>query len=394
MRILAVDWKTPRPDRSSGDLRFFTLLSLLAKQHEVSFLSLVEEDDAGVPTWREALAAHGIQVRTGSVQACLSGGHFDMVLAEFHGTAAAVYREVRAWQPSARLVIDSVDVHFHRMRSKARLTGKAEDAAAAEGEFAKEMWAYNLADMVLAVSEHDRQVLEREGLATEMLVIPNIHAMQALQPRERHDPNQRLELLFIGSYAHQPNVDAVVYFCREIMPLLRAEVASLRLRLVGSAASDEVRSLAADDIEVVGFVEDTTPYLLSSDVSVAPLRYGAGIKGKIGEAMAHGVPVVTTSVGAEGFGFEPGRDFMVADTPHAFAQAVLALQRDPALRERIRLNGWQRIDERFSVNTVERVVDEFVQRAQQLRPKRLSAYWKARTLAAHYTNRLRLKLAA
>jgi glycosyltransferase involved in cell wall biosynthesis len=227
----------------------------------------------------------------------------------------------------------------------------------------------------------DSNILLEEGLNNDIAVIPNIHEMHPLQPQIRSD---KLELIFIGSYAHAPNIDAMLYFCQEIMPILRTKVTSLRLRIVGSTPSDEVKALAAADIEVVGFVPETTSYLLSSHISIAPLRYGGGIKGKIGEAQAHGLPVVTTSIGAEGFGFQDGLDVLVGDTPPEFADAIAALWQDPTLNERVRRNGWNFIDQRYSVQAVGNLLPPIFQSLSACSPKRISFITRANFIIRHY----------
>ena len=285
MKILAVSYDIPRPDQSSGELRFFTLLSLLARTHETVFYS---QDQTSTPQQNiaaQALNHLDVRIENGTFEHLLRRESFDIVFFEFYFVAEDLLELVRAWQPQARIVVDSVDVHFHRLRSKAHLTGLLSDREHAEVIKSSEMAIYRQADLVLTVSEEDSRVLQAEGLRNEIDVIPNIHTITPLVP---HHCGNRLELIFIGSYKWAPNIDAMIYFCREMLPLLRQKIPQFRLRIVGSALTDEVKALATDDVKIVGFVPETTSFLLSSDISIAPLRYGGGIKGKIGEAMAHG----------------------------------------------------------------------------------------------------------
>ena len=381
MKILAVTWKTPQPDQSSGDLRFFTLLSLLARQCDVHLCAYSDKPNDGSAAARAALQLRGVKVREDSLTACLADASLDVVLAEFYSVALLVEPAVRAWKPSARLVVDSVDVHFHRMRSKAQLTGADMDCASAEEVQREEMSAYQHSDLVVTVSRSDSQILEAEGMTTETFVIPNIHIMHDAPPRTR---TPRLELIFIGGYNHAPNIDAIVFFCEEILPLVRQKIPSLRLRVIGSKPTKQVLDLQAADIEVLGYVADTTPYLLSSDISVAPLRYGGGIKGKIGEALAHGVPVVTTAVGAEGFGFKSGIELIIADGPEAFADAIVALWQDPALFEKMRMDGWRAINEKYSVSSVEHLLPALLNRMETLSAKRKSLFQRLKVKTRYY----------
>jgi len=171
------------------------------------------------------------------------------------------------------------------------------------------------------------------------------------------------------------------------MPLLRRKVQSLRLRIVGSEPTPEVLALGCADVEVVGFVKSTTPYLQSSDISVAPLRFGGGIKGKIGEALAHGVPVITTAFGVEGFGFERGKHVLVAETPEAFVSAILQLSRDPDLYDAVRGAGWNFINDRYSVQAVSRLLPPLLMRLAEMRSKRIAPWRRAGIFFRHYLDK-------
>jgi len=384
MKILAVSYDVPSPDQSSGELRFFTLLSLLARQHELHFYSKAQQSTPERDAAAENLKQLGICVEGGKFEHLLRCTRFDVVFFEFYFVAEDLLDRVRAWQPSARIVIDSVDVHFHRLRSKARLTGLPEDHDNAETVRDCELGVYSKADLVLTVSEADNRILREEGLKSDLAVIPNIHEMHPLVSHIRSD---RLELIFIGSYTHQPNVDAMLYFCCEIMPILRKKVPRLRLRIVGSSPTDDVKALAAEDIEIVGFVPETTSYLLSSDISIVPLRFGGGIKGKIGEAQAHGLPVVTSSIGAEGFGFQVGADVLVGDTPQTFADSIAVLWQDQDLNERIGKNGWEYIDQRYSVRAVTKLIPPIFERLSVCLPKRISPIKRTKIIVRHYLDK-------
>jgi glycosyltransferase involved in cell wall biosynthesis len=136
------------------------------------------------------------------------------------------------------------------------------------------------------------------------------------------------------------------------MPFIRERVPAAKLRIIGDSPPPAVQQLAGPGIEVLGYVPDLQVHLLRNRISVAPLRYGGGIKGKIGEAMSAGLPVVTTSVGTEGFGLSAGEHALVAETPEAFAAAVVNLLQDRAFYDRIRRAGWEFIAQRFSPEVV------------------------------------------
>jgi len=201
-------------------------------------------------------------------------------------------------------------------------------------------------------------------------VIPNIHAVGD-QPIDRSGRNG---LLFVGNFNHPPNVDAIHYFVREVFPLITTVIPDITLTIVGNNPPKEITALDGPRIRVTGYVPSTEPYLRNARVSIVPLRYGAGMKGKIGEAMAHGLPVVTTSIGAEGMGLVHGQTALIADTPREFADAVLALYDDERAWERIAADARQFLRDHYSVEAVETRLAEMLERAAAIQPLELLAH--------------------
>jgi glycosyltransferase involved in cell wall biosynthesis len=196
------------------------------------------------------------------------------------------------------------------------------------------------------------------------------------------EPSGGSGLIFVGGFRHRPNVDAMLFFCREVLPTILKTVPDARLSIVGSNPPPEIVSLSTDRVLVTGFVPSTTPHLHASRVSVAPLRFGAGMKGKIGEAMAHGVPVVTTTVGAQGMGLQHGMNALIADGPLAFADAVVQVLGDGQLHGRLRRNGAEHVARHFAPAHVASRLSALLADLEHLPVRRLSFSEKARFLAA------------
>jgi len=161
----------------------------------------------------------------------------------------------------------------------------------------------------------------------------------------------RKDLMFVGGFQHPPNIDAVRWFAGEVMPLLRANGASPHLHVIGSKAPQEVLELAGEDVTVHGFVPDIAPYMDGCRLSVAPLRYGAGVKGKVNLSMAHGQPVVATGCAVEGMHLVDGRDVLVGDDADAFATQVVRLYSDAALWQRLSDAGLENVRRHFSLDS-------------------------------------------
>lgn len=368
MKILAISCDAPRPDQSSGELRFFTLLSLLARKHKLLFCALNPGDCTVLPQNDASTRLEQVSVALGSVDLFHVLKHFkpDIVWFEFYHQVRPNYiKLLQRHCPQARIVVDSVDVHFNRLEARARLTGKPEDEAAARQIKKQELAAYAQADMVIAVSEDDQQLIRRELPELQIDVVPNIHAVPTFP-----DPTKRRygELVFVGGFKHDPNVDAMLYFCHEVLPLIVSTRPQVRLKIIGSNPPDSILSLASEHVEVLGHVPETSPYLETAYISVAPLRYGGGMKGKVGEAMSYGLPVVTTSFGVEGFELQPGKDLLIGDTADSFSAQVIALLDDADLHDRIARHGYQFIEQHYSIPVVEKRLDSAMQRLAHLPP--------------------------
>jgi glycosyltransferase involved in cell wall biosynthesis len=194
-------------------------------------------------------------------------------------------------------------------------------------------------DAVVAVSEEDRRTLLRLDPAGRIGVVPNgvdtAHFSRAAIVRERAGPFsfRAATLVFSGTLDFRPNVDAVTWFAREVLPLIRARRPDARLLVVGRRPAPTLQALAAEGVlTLTGEVPDARPYLAGAAVYVVPMRIGGGVRFKLLEALALEAPVVSTGMGAEGIdGLRDGEHCLLADAPAAFADSVLRLLADPTM---------------------------------------------------------------
>jgi len=180
----------------------------------------------------------------------------------------------------------------------------------------------------ITCSEKDAEIVRQDAPGIRILVIPNGVDLEMFRPPSyrRLDPPI---LLFVGTMHYYPNIDAMRYFFKEIYPIIRQERPDIRVQIVGHRPPSEIQRLAElPGVEVTGGVPDVRPYYAQASVFIVPLRLGGGTRLKIMEAMAMGLPVVSTSVGAEGLDIHPGEDILIADDPRTFAQEVLGLLSD------------------------------------------------------------------
>ncbi len=279
---------------------------------------------------------------------------------------------IRAYAPQAHVIYDTVDLHGLRLEREARVKGDRELWERAR--HCKKVEKVNLrsADTVVAITEHEREMILDLVPDAHVMVIPNIHivADDSLFP-----PTGREGLLFIGHYLHSPNADAVTYFVHEILPLVKQRIPRAKFFMVGSSMTEEVLGLAGTEVEAVGFVPDPAPYFRRCRVFVAPLRFGAGMKGKIGQSISLGLPVVTTSVGAEGMGLVDGESVLIGDTAPEFADAVVRLYTDDDLWFAVAHKGQDLIRRNFSPHAVQGRIGDFA----ELRPRASYREWMSMT---------------
>ncbi len=355
LNLLVVHSEVPLRDQGSLSLRLWRMLELLAADgHSVTLLARGGHNQERYALELEGLGievVRGDPVRSAErgrripgvpldVPALLRAGHFDVALISLFEVAEQYLPLLRTHSPATRVIVDSVDVHWLREQRGAELSGDPGQIAAAERTRVRETAVYQAADALIAVSEPDLQALADMAPEVPRTVVSNIHTEEAEGPGFA----ERSGILFVGNFSHEPNVDAVVHFCATAWPEIRRRVPDARLTLVGPYAPPAVNALACEDVDVRGWVPELVPLLESARVSVAPLRFGAGVKGKIGEALSHGLPVVSTTIGVEGMGLQDGEHVLVADEPSAFAEAVARLYADEALWNRLARGGRDRIN--------------------------------------------------
>jgi len=346
------DHKVPEPDQDSGSVRMDQLLGLLQAAGYTVHLVPAE---LPLPPHARRLQEQGIDVRPdgqGRELLMALAPELDLVVLSRLPVALAHLADVRDTAPGAHLVYDTVDLAFLREGRRAELEDDDDRRRSAAALRELELALVRTCDATLVVSPYEQRVLQEAVPGAHTWLLPNVHPVVGARP----GPEERDGLLFVGSYQHPPNVDAARWAARAVLPLVRARRPGARLRLVGnrpppalfalSADGDRDRAGAGDGagdgaagIDVMGWVADLRPLHDSARVLIAPLRYGAGVKGKIGEALSVGLPVVTTPVGAEGMGLVHGETALIAAGADAFAEAVLQVCDDDALWSRLSRQG-------------------------------------------------------
>jgi glycosyltransferase involved in cell wall biosynthesis len=278
-----------------------------------------------------------------------NGAKLDYVLLS-RPNIAIQYIDALRKHSHAKLLFYGHDIHHVRLRLQAKVQNagaKAEAEAADLEGLERRIWS--MADVIYYPSDQETAYVMSASPCYSARTIPLLGFRSFAQPDDS-DLSKRRDLLFVASFSHLPNEDAALWFSEQVFPLVRKRAPNVRLWLVGSKPTTRIRDLATDpSVVVTGAVsdEELTAHYAKARVAVVPLRYGAGLKGKVVEAMRFGVPIVTTSFGVQGM-TELEATLPVHFEPAAFAEAVLTLLTDDASWRRQRRIQSDYVREHFS----------------------------------------------
>lgn len=323
-------------------MRMFALLTTL-RRLGWSVIFVPDNRDHG-GAWGDRLLAAGVEVFCGPepIDQFLDSvrGRVHLVIGARVGVAWPYLSLLRRVLPLVPFVFDTVDLHHLREQREAELSGIPEAFQRAQATRALELGLIMAADATLVVSPFEVDLLAREAPGAHVALVPNVHVQR------EHGPgvDGREGMLFVGGFSHPPNVDAVRWFIGEILPLVRAAVPHAILRVVGKGVPPELSAMDTEGVEFLGWVPDLDELYATSRVAIAPLRYGAGIKGKVGEALSYGVPVVATTVAAEGMHMVHELHGIVADDPAEFAAALVCVLTDDDLWQRLADGGRELVE--------------------------------------------------
>ena len=359
-RALIVDNYMVAPDKESGSLRMFNLLAILqGLGFKVTFAAANLE--APQPYVSE-LQRRGVEclyrpyVRSVRRHLAETGGVYELVILSRADAAAANIDHARRYCPNAQIIYDTVDLHFLRETRLADLTGDPGARRFAEYRRRQELRVVDAADATLVVSAAELQVLRAERPHARVHLLSNIHEVFGSSAPF----DARRDILFIGSFSHPPNTDAVRWLAEEILPLVRRDLPDLRCHVIGSNPPPEIRALEGQGLILHGYVPEVAPFFDGCRLSVAPLRYGAGVKGKVNQSLAHGLPVVVTAMAAEGMHLVDGESALIADDAPGFAAAIIRLYTDRVLWEVLSRGGPDVMETHFSFAAARRGLEDIL----------------------------------
>ena len=354
-RALVIDGFTPTPDRDAASLDVYWFMRiLLGLGYEVTFVPAFSTAHAG--RYTDDLRALGIVCPVAPVLnsardfVAAEGSTFDLVALYRITVAADLVDLVRQHAPKAKLVFNTVDLHFLRDQRQAEVSGQLQAFVEAKRREEKELAVIRAADAAVLLSDFEYDYVGRHAPGAHRVFIPLAMPVPGrLAPYEG-----RAGVLFVGGFAHAPNVDAVHFLCGTIWPLVRRLLPDAKLFVVGANPPAGIAAYHAPSagVEIKGFVEDLTELYRSARVAVAPLRYGAGLKGKVVASLAAGLPCVVTSVGGEGMPGGGAKGIEIADDPAEFARAIVDIHSSAERWTRMSDAGTAYARKNFSVEAV------------------------------------------
>ncbi|MFH0830923.1 MAG: glycosyltransferase [Parcubacteria group bacterium] len=336
LRIWVFDWFVPMPDRDYGSARMLQILSALAKDHTVSF---VPRDLKQQPIYCQTLQDMGIEVYERSlgsnftIKARLEGRFIDLVIFSRPEVMHYFYHLIAKHAPQAKTIFDTVDVHHLRIaRELALTTNPTKRALLAEQEqyFKTLEFEYGKrADRIWAITPADQENFARLLPGKPIDVVAAAHEVANTVPGF----SEREGLVYIGSFYHPPNIASIEYYIKNINPCLQKLIPGVTLTVMGAAVPEQLKRACPATVRFVGPVSEAerVKQYNRARVFVSPLTFGSGLKGKVVMALASGLPVVGTSVAAEGIPAINGVHLDIADQPADFAQKVAILYRDAAV---------------------------------------------------------------
>jgi GT2 family glycosyltransferase/ubiquinone/menaquinone biosynthesis C-methylase UbiE len=326
--ILVIDHYVPHYDKDAGSKTVFQYLKLFVSMNlNVKFIG---DNFFRHEPYTATLQQMGIEVLYGSLYAenwkqWVKDNHdkFDYVLLNRPHISVKYIDFIRE-NTTAKILYYGHDLHFMRMLKQHEIENKKELLKDAEKWKKIETSLFNKADIVLTPSEQEKKMIEE--LCVNTPVYPIKPYIFDFIPEPIHDFSERKDILFVGGFTHGPNADAVIWFVKEVWPLVKKNISNAKFIVVGSNVPPEIMTLSSDDIHIIGFLSETDLKKMYGKVKmvVIPLRYGAGVKGKTVEAMYNGIPFVATQFGIEGL---PGSPVFLTskNTADEFASEVIRL---------------------------------------------------------------------
>lgn len=362
--ILILEENMPKPDKDSGSRRLFEIIKILQKNEHKIVLAVKHFEETGDDVYVDFFRSMGVEVCKDYVNTrdkivkvsdqVTEALHYVDIIWIFRPLGFDYwFKQIKNKISSKKIIYDMVDLHYLRMERENKYLEVTKSRKKEMKSFKeKEYFGMKNANAVISISDEEKEIVSNQGIERDkVFTISNIHKSVAVK---NADFTKREGLLFIGGYYHIPNVDAVKFLFEKIMPLVWEKNNSIKVYILGPNFPEDLKEkYHSDKFQILGYKESVDYWFENSRIFVAPLRYGAGVKGKIGQALEFGLPVVTTTIGAEGMGLQDKITACISDeSPKDFAKKILELYDDENLWQTLHTNSALPLS-KFSIETQE-----------------------------------------
>ena len=349
-RTLFIDIDTPTPDKDAGSMDAFNHMKILSSiGYQVNFIpagSLLFKEKYTTDLQRIGVEClYSPYVRSVDEYIIQHGKDYSVIILCRAFNASKYIETVRKHCPRAKVIFSTVDLHYLREMRRAEIEKSANLMIFAQKIRNVELDVVKKVDCTLVVSDKEVGMLRAELPDANIVHLPLI---TSIGNREEVPFSERKDIFFVGGYQHLPNVDAVRYFIIEVWPLIHTRIPGVKFYIIGANPPEEIQNLASPNVIVLGHVDDLSGFFNGFRLSIAPIRYGAGIKGKVLHSLGYGLPVVASSIAIEGTGLIDNEQILVADTPQAFADDVVRLYNEEELWRKLSQNGLLFFKENYS----------------------------------------------
>jgi glycosyltransferase involved in cell wall biosynthesis len=329
LRALVIDAEVPQPDKDAGSYAAIQEMSLL--QTLGLKLTFVPQNLAYLGNYTEALQRRGIECAyapfIASVEDLIQrrGREFDVYYITRYSVAERYIHLIRSVAPNAKILFCNADLHFLREMRHAIANGDKALLAKSVQTREAELAVMRHVDVTLSYTEVEQAVILSHNLdSSKVARCPWVIEVPERVPGFR----TRKAIAFLGNFRHPPNAEAVTFFAKDVMPLLAKRLPGVTFHVYGSNAPAALKELASETVRIEGYIPKTSDAYDTCRIFVAPLRSGAGIKGKVIDALAHGAPTVLSPLAAEGIGIRHGKEALIADKPEEWVNAIAEIYDD------------------------------------------------------------------
>ena len=360
--LLIIGYVWPEPKSSAAGSRMMQLIAIfLNQEYQITFASPCAKSDNAFDLTSLGIKQVSIELNSTSFDTFIAGLNPDVVLFDRFMMEEQFGWRVAETCPNTLRILDTEDLHFLRKgRQQAFKDKKQFDDGYLFNETAKrEIASIYRCDLSLIISEAEIEILKQRFKLDEALLHYLPFMIDTVSSEAINNlPNfeARNHFITIGNFIHEPNYNSVLYLKESIWPLIRKQLPKAEMHIYGSYASQKVNQLdnKKERFIIKGFAEDANQVMQSAKVCLAAIRFGAGLKGKLVEAMQNGTPCVTTIVGAEGMFGDFEANGFITDNPQEFADQAVSLYQDEMIWKEKQQNGFQVLNSRFNKNKIEK----------------------------------------